>query len=128
MYEAGAGVGGDVLGVHQLDVAREKRMPKNILAVVRLDRGAVEWDSFFDCQLAFFRDAVRQSRCDDVIVITNFQRDVVESLVQRDSEICRQRPRCGRPDYRRQLACFVRSGELGAVVGFCRQRARILEI
>ena len=41
MHEPGAGVGGDVLGVHQLAVARQKRMPENIAAVERLNRLAV---------------------------------------------------------------------------------------
>ena len=128
MHEAGAGVGGDVLGVHQLHVARQKRMPKNILAVVRLDRLAVERDSFLDCEPGFLLDAVGQSRRHHVIMFADFQRDVVESFVQRDSEIRGQRPRRRRPDNRRQFAGFVRGSELGAVFGFRGQRAGIVKI
>ena len=128
MHEAGAGVGGDVLGVHQLHVARQKRMPKNILAVERFERRAVERDAFLDREPAFLLDAVGQSRRDHVVMVANFQRDVVERLVQRDSEIRGQRPRRRGPDDRGELAGLVRGRELGAVVGFRSQRARIVEI
>ena len=103
-------------------------MPKNILAVVRFERIAIERDPFFNCQPAFLLDAVGQSRRHHVIMIANFQRDVVERLVQRDSEIRGQRPRRRGPDNRRQFAGFVRRFELGAVFGFQSQRARIFEI
>ena len=81
MHEAGAGVGGDVIGVHQLDVARQKRMPENVPTIERLDRLATERDSLFDFQAGFFLDAVRQARRDDVVMVADFQRDVIESLV-----------------------------------------------
>ena len=82
MHEPGAGVGGDVLGVHQLAVARQKRMPENIAAVERLDCLAVECDSFLDRQPTLFLDTVGQSRRDHVVAIATFQRDIVEGLVE----------------------------------------------
>ena len=61
-------------------------------------------------------------------MLAGLQRDVVERLVQRDSEIRRQSPRRRRPDYGRQFAGLVRGVKLGAVDPICGQRARILEI
>ncbi len=57
-------------------------MPKNILAVQRLERRAAERDAFFNRQPAFLLHVVRQSLRDHVVVIANFQRDVLESFVQ----------------------------------------------
>ena len=47
MHEAGPGVSRDMIAVHQLDVAGDKRMAENILPVERLERLAIERDSFF---------------------------------------------------------------------------------
>ena len=69
MHEAGAGVRGDVIAVHQLDVARDKRMAEDILAVERLERLAIERDAFFDREPAFLLDRVGQARGDDVVMV-----------------------------------------------------------
>ncbi len=89
MHQPRAGVRGHVSAVHQLDVALQKRMPKNILAVQRLERVAAERNSILYVKSAFLLDRISQPRCDHVPILARPQRDVVERLVERDSKIRR---------------------------------------
>ena len=54
-------------------------MAENILAVERLERRAIERDSFLDCEPGFLRDRFGQRARDDVVMVADFQRDVIET-------------------------------------------------
>src|SRR5271169_7237865 len=78
MHEAGAGVGRNMVAVHQLYIAGNERMAENILPVERLERFAIERDTFFDRERALLLDRLGQPRGDDVIALARLERDVIE--------------------------------------------------
>ncbi len=114
MHQAGAGVCGDVVAEHQTAVTIRERMDEDIFSVERLQRFTVDRHVLFDRQPAGLCRRLGEPCRHDVIFVSRSKRHVVESFVERDSEIRRQRPRRRGPDYRVETARRLRRRQFGS--------------
>src|SRR5207245_8197675 len=85
-------------------------------------------DALRDYKSALLLDGISQPRRDHVPILASLQRDIIKSLVKRDSKIRRQRPRSSRPDNREQLARLMRRRELRAIFLIGNKRCGIFQI
>src|SRR2546430_607083 len=100
MHQARAGFRRHMVAIHQLYVARNERVAKDIAPVELSQRIAVEWYGSLDIEVAFFCDRFGQLVSNNVVAVARLERGIVKGGIEANAEVRRQRPRRCCPDYR----------------------------